>query len=400
MSISILLLCIFSLAFGRIEINNLDLPYMPDEYIITYHENTTHEEAASHWALMESFGISFIHKYAAGFHTGFAAKITDKKVLSALQDDPLVLAIDTNGFAEAYQACGHEQKTTPSWGLARTSHFGPVGDGFVENYRYSASQTGRGVSVYVIDTGIMETHQDFGGRAVWGVAYADGTRVDGNGHGTHCAGTVGGTIHGIAKEATLVAVKVLGAGGGGTWADVIAGVDYVSTNGVPGKAVASMSLGGSGSNVGLTNAINNLVTGRGIPCVVAAGNSNDDACRYTPAGIPATVSVAASEMAGFAPNEFDNRASFSNYGRCTHLFAPGRDITSAWIGSNTATNTISGTSMACPHVAGYVAGLLSEDPTLKPDAIKARLQADGLNGIVQNIGTGTPNELLHNTCRQ
>jgi len=389
------------LAFGRLEIANLDLPHVPDSYIITYHTNTTHEEAASHWALMESSGITIVHKYAAGFHTGFSAEITDEKVLAALQEDPLVLAIEANGFAYAIQQpCETLQTPVTSWGLARLSHEGDVSRGLSLRYRFSEKHNGRGVEVFVIDTGIMTTHVDFGGRARWGIAYADGGRQDdGNGHGTHCAGTVGGTIHGVAKFATLVAVKVLSAAGSGTWADVIAGVDYVTNNGRPGYAVASMSLGGSGSNTGLTNAVNAAVSS-GIPVVVAAGNSNANACGYTPSGIASAISVCASEIAGFEPDEFDNRASFSNFGTCTDIFAPGRDIISTWIGSNTATNMISGTSMACPHVAGYVAGLLSEDPTRRPDDVLALLQQQSQRDLITNPGTGTPNLLLHNLCRE
>jgi subtilisin family serine protease len=395
-----LLLSLLTLAFGRLEIANLDLPHVTDSYIITYHTNTTHEEAARHWALMESSGITIVHKYAASFHTGFSAEITDEKVLSALQEDPLVLAIEANGFAYAIQQpCETLQSASPSWGLARVSHEGSVSGGVKQQYRYSQKNTGLGVEVYVIDTGIMTTHNDFQGRAKWGIAFADGGRQDdGNGHGTHCAGTVGGILHGVAKDATLVAVKVLSAAGSGTWQDVIAGVDYVTNNGRPGFAVASMSLGGSGSNIGLTNAVNAAVSS-GIPVVVAAGNSNANACNYTPSGITSTISVCASEIAGFEPTEFDGRSSFSNWGTCTDIFAPGRDITSAWIGSNSATNMISGTSMACPHVAGYVAGLLSEDSNRRPDDINALLVEHGQKDLITNPGTGSPNLLLHNQCQ-
>jgi len=372
---------------------------MPDEYIITYHENTTDDQATAHWSLMDSVGIEFIHKYNQGAHKGFAAKITNKKVLSALQEDPLVAAMQVNGFAYANQhTCNVVQNNCPSWGLARLSHEGDVSRGLINNMRHSSSHTGNGVNVYVIDTGINVNHVDFGGRAKWGVAYADGgTQVDGNGHGTHCAGTVGGSTYGVAKQANLIAVKVLGASGGGTWADVVAGVDYCGNQGPPGRAVGSMSLGGSGSNPALTSAINACVN-KGIPVVVAAGNSNGNACSYTPSGIPSVISVGSCEIAGFEPDEFDSRSSFSNWGTCVHVFAPGRDITSAWIGSNTASSTISGTSMACPHVAGYAATLLSHDPTLSPQAIKDIIQSTAQKDLIANPGTGSPNLLLHNQC--
>jgi subtilisin family serine protease len=398
----ILLLSLLTLAFGRVEIANLDLPHVLNSYIITYHTNTTHEEAARHWSLIESHGITIKHKYALGSFTGFSAEITDEEVLSALKEDPLVFAIDANGFAytQQQQPCETLQSATPSWGLARISHEGDVAGGIKNDYRHSGKHDGNGVEVFVIDTGIMTTHHDFQGRAKWGIAYADGgTENDGNGHGTHCAGTVGGRLHGVAKGAILVAVKVLSASGGGTWEDVVAGVTWSCNNGVVGKAVLSMSLGGSGSNAALTGAINSCVD-KGIPCVVAAGNSNADACRYTPSGIASAISVCSSEIAGFEPNEFDSRSSFSNWGTCTDIFAPGRDITSTWIGSDTATNMISGTSMACPHVAGYVAGLLAEDSSRRPQEILTLLQSHGQKGLVSNPGTGSPNLLLHNQCHQ
>jgi len=399
MSVVLVISLLLSLAFGLVEIENLDQPYMPDEYIITYHTNTTEDQASAHWALMATVGVEFIHNYNQGSHKGFAAKITDQKVISALQEDPLVAAMQVNGFAHINQhSCNLVQNNCPSWGLARVSHEGDVSRGLINNMRHSSSHTGQGVDIYIIDTGILTTHSDFGGRARWGLALADGgTQVDGNGHGTHCAGTAAGNTYGIAKLAHLVAVKVLGASGGGTWADVVAGVDYCGNNGVPGRAVGSMSLGGSGQNAALTSAINACVD-KGIPIIVAAGNSNGNACSYTPSGIPSVLSVGSSEIAGFEPNEFDSRSSFSNWGTCVHVFAPGRDITSAWIGSNTASSTISGTSMACPHVAGYAATLLSHDPTLSPQGIKDLIQSTAQKDLISNPGTGSPNLLLHNQC--
>jgi subtilisin family serine protease len=310
----------------------------------------------------------------------------------------LVAAIQVNGFAEANAAppCDVVQAAAPSWGLARLSHVGDLSRGLEMNMRHnSKDHDGAGVDIYIIDTGIMITHDDFGGRARWGRAFADGgSEDDRNGHGTHCAGTAAGTRYGVAKAAGLVAVKVLSASGGGTWADVVAGVDYLATNGVSGKAVGSMSLGGSGSNAALTSAINNCVVTQGIPVVVAAGNSAADACRYTPAGIPSVISVGATEIAGFEPDEFDNRASFSNWGTCVHIFAPGRDITSSWIGSNSATNMISGTSMACPHVAGYAATLLSSQDGMSPQELKDLIQQTSQQDIIANPGTGSPNYLI------
>jgi len=397
-------LSLISLAFGlRLEIENLDQPYIPDEYIITYHLNTTVDQASSHWDLMDSVGIEFIHKYNAGYHKGFAAKITDAKIVTALQEDPLVMAIQVNGLASIQQhSCNNNQDPCPSWGLARLSHRGPLNTKPLTNvYKHSDTHSGEGVDIYIIDTGIQIQHTDFEGRARWGASFADGGSLDDrNGHGTHCAGTAAGLTFGVAKKANLVAVKVLSASGGGAWADVIAGVNHLANNGAPGKSVGSMSLGGGGSNTGLTTAIQNCIKNMGIPIVVAAGNSNADACGFTPAGIDGVISVGATERAGVLPNpEFDNRASFSNYGaRCVHIMAPGRDITSSWIGSsNRETNTISGTSMACPHVAGYAAALLSSETVIPPEELLKQIQETAQKVGITNLN-GSPDLLLSNTC--
>jgi len=392
----ILLLSLLSLAFGRVEIVDAEFPHVEDEYIITYYTNTTHDIATQHWALMESLGVALKSKYSAGSHTGFAAKITDKKVLAALQEDPLVEFIQVNGYAYALQTCSASQPEAP-WGTARTSHLGDLSRGLTLRYAHSSSG-GNGVSVFIIDTGILTSHEDFGGRTSTGISF-NGANRDGNGHGTHCAGTVAGKVNGIAKAATVVPVKVLGDGGSGTWDQVMDGVDWVTNNGVVGRAVASMSLGGTGQNPGLTASINALVA-KGIPCVVAAGNSNDDACDYTPAGIPSVISVGATALGGAWPNQNDARSSFSNYGTCVHIFAPGTNIPSAWIPGNDDYNTISGTSMACPHVAGQVAVLLSENNyNLTPAAIKKMLQDRSQKDFILNVGTGSPNFLLYNGCQ-
>jgi subtilisin family serine protease len=401
MTIALILLSLLSLSLGFVDVTNREYPHVPDEYLITYHLNTTEDDAKAHWGLMATRGVEFIHQYNVGFMKGFAARITDQSVIEQLQHEPIVMAIEMNGIVELFQkTCTGITPTAASWGLARISFDGDVSAGLREAFYYdTGAYSGAGTTVYIIDTGIMETHVDFGGRASWGIAYADGRFADENGHGTHCAGTAVGSSYGVAKAANVVAVKVLGSTGGGTWADVAAGINWVAANGVPFKAVASMSLGGGGSQQLITTAVNNCVA-RGIPVVVAAGNSNADACGYTPSGIPATICVGASEIAGFSPEEFDARASFSNWGRCLHLFAPGRDITSSWIGSNTASYTISGTSMACPHVAGQAACILSSEDNISPQRVKDLLQQTALPDLIANAGTDSPNLLLNNECHR
>jgi subtilisin family serine protease len=395
----LILLSLLSLSLGFVEVTNQQFPHVPDEYIITYHENTTEADAKAHWALMATRGVEFIHRYNVGFHKGFAAKITDQSIIDQIQHEPTVMAIEMNGIVEIYQkTCTGVTPTAASWGLSRISFNGDISTGLRQSFYYDTDKfSGAGTTVYIIDTGILVTHVDFENRASWGIAIAPGGNVDGNGHGTHCAGTAVGRTYGVAKAANVVAVKVLGATGSGTWADVAAGIDWVAANGIPFKSVASLSLGGGGPQQVVTTAVNNAVAS-GISVVVAAGNANSDACGYSPAGIPATICVGASEIAGAEGEEFDARSSFSNYGRCLHIFAPGRDITSAWIGSNTASAINSGTSMACPHVAGQAACILSSEDNISPQRVKDVLQQTSQPDLIANAGLDSPNFLLYNEC--
>ena len=233
------------------------------------------------------------------------------------------------------------------------------------------NQGGEGVDAYVIDTGINVQHVEFEGRASWGVAIADNKYEDGVGHGTHCAGTIGSRTYGIAKKAKLIAVKVLGSDGSGSTSDVIAGVQWAARQAtakaiaaanelaLTGKtkhkgSVANMSLGG-GKSPSLDLAVNRAVD-TGLHFAVAAGNDNSDACNYSPAAAEKAITVGASTLA-------DERAYFSNWGKCIDVFGPGLNILSTWIGSSSATNTISGTSMASPHTAGLLAYFLSIYPS-------------------------------------
>ena len=210
--------------------------------------------------------------------------------------------------------------------------------------------------------------------------------TDGNGHGTHCAGTVAGSTYGVAKAAKLVAVKVLGADGGGTTSGVISGIQWVGTN-APAKSVLSMSLGGGASSA-LNTAVRNTIA-KGVTVVVAAGNDGANAANYSPASEPLAITVGAIDIN-------DNRASFSNYGSVVDIFAPGVNVLSSWIGSNSATNTISGTSMACPHVAGLAAYLIALEGLSTPAAVQSRIKALGTSGKVISPGSGSPNLIAYN----
>ncbi|MDT7582143.1 MAG: hypothetical protein QOK35_3407, partial [Pseudonocardiales bacterium] len=248
---------------------------------------------------------------------------------------------------------------------------------------------GIGVNAYVIDTGVLGTHNDFGGRVRSGyTAINDGRgTVDCNGHGTHVAGTIGGTTQGVAKRANLVAVRVLDCGGSGSTSGVIAGVDWAAADHAAGTpAVANLSLGGSTSSA-LDAAVTALVND-GVSVSVAAGNDNTNACTQSPARAPAALTVAASDRS-------DARSSFSNYGTCVDLIAPGSGIVSDWYTSPTATATLSGTSMASPHVAGAAAVLLSQQRGLTPAQVASQLSGSATANVVTNPGTGTPNRLLY-----
>lgn len=261
------------------------------------------------------------------------------------------------------------------------------------NSTYTAPSTGQGVTVYVVDTGIRTTHQEFAGRVVSGYDFVDGDAdpSDCDGHGTHVAGTVMGSTYGVAKAAKVSGIRVLNCFGSGYTSDVIAGLNWIRTNhgsvGAGGPGVVNMSLGGYGYSKGMDDAVNALVNA-GIPVVVAAGNSNDDASFFSPAGIEEAITVAATTTT-------DARASYSNYGSVVDVFAPGSGVISAWYTSNTASATLSGTSMASPHVAGAAALYLSLNPTATPAQVANAITTTATTNVVTNPGAGSPNRLLY-----
>ncbi|MFI6390516.1 S8 family serine peptidase [Nonomuraea sp. NPDC050540] len=313
---------------------------------------------------------------------GFAVNATERQA-RRLAADPAVAYVQQNAVHRASDT----QPNPPSWGLDRIDQRNlPL------NSSYTYGPTGQGVRAYIIDTGIRPSHGDFGGRASIGYdAIGDGQNGnDCNGHGTHVAGTTGGTAHGVAKLVTLVGVRVLNCQGSGTTAQVVAGIDWVTANAVK-PAVANMSLGGS-ANTALDDAVKGSIAS-GVGYAIAAGNGLFglfalDACTQSPARVPEAITVSITNIS-------DTKPSWGNRGPCVDLFAPGYNITSAWNTSDSATNTISGTSMSAPHVAGAAAAYLQGHPTATPQQVRDAIVANSTTGVVRSPGSGSPNRLLY-----
>ncbi|MDC5421528.1 S8 family peptidase [Acinetobacter baumannii] len=297
--------------------------------------------------------------------------------IEAMKKNPHVLSVESDTIVNIDATT----QSNPDWGLDRIDQ-----KALPLNSAYSYLQTGSGTTAYIVDTGILSSHQEFSGRVLSGyTAISDGNgTTDCNGHGTHVAGTVGGTTYGVAKNVNLVPIRILGCDGSGASSNVIAGLDWILKNGKK-PAVVNMSLGGATSS-SLDSAVENLYN-NGYVMVVAAGNSNTDACTSSPARVSKAITVAATDNT-------DTRASYSNYGSCVDIFAPGSQINSSWIGSNTATKILNGTSMATPHVAGVVAEMLQSTPTASPQTISTNLLNQASSNVVKNP-SGSPNRLLY-----
>ncbi|KAF3167545.1 serine protease [Orbilia oligospora] len=345
----------------------------------------------------------FKHSFdIAGTFKGYSGSF-DQDTLDLIRSHPDVEYVEKDSKVWINRDEPSVEKGSP-WGLARISHRESLHFGNFNKYLYS-TDGGEGVNVYVIDTGTNVKHVDFEGRANWGKTIpANDEDLDGNGHGTHCSGTIAGKKYGVAKKASVYAVKVLKSNGSGTMSDVVKGVEWAVTDhlkrsksqkGFKGS-VANMSLGG-GKSTTLDMAVNAAVD-NGVHFAVAAGNDNADACNYSPAAANKAVTVGASTLA-------DARAYFSNHGKCVDIFAPGLNIQSTWIGSDTAVNTISGTSMASPHIAGLLAYFVSLQPAkdsafavgeLTPAALKKSMVSIASPGKLRDLPKETVNLLAFN----
>ena len=331
--------------------------------------------------LTRQYGGKYTETFGAALK-GFVLQAPEDSAI-ALSGDPRVEWVEEDGEVTADVV----QFNPPSWGLDRIDQrFLPLSNSFTYN------RTGAGVNAYVIDTGILFSHVDFGNRAFIGTDTIGGNGIDCNGHGTHVAGTLGGRRYGVAKGVRIFGVRVLNCAGFGTWAGVIAGVNWVTWHRQQppfrnSPAVANMSLGG-GANAAVDAAVVNSIRAR-VTYSIAAGNSNANALFFSPARVAQAITVGATDR-------WDFRAGFSNWGPGLDLFAPGVDITSAWIGPplNNAARTISGTSMAAPHAGGVAAQYLQIFPFATPAQVSAALNANATAGVVINPGPGSPNRLL------
>lgn len=305
---------------------------------------------------------------------GFAVEMSEAAA-QRLSEDFRVAFVEEDGIVTA-----DVTQSGATWGIDRIDQRNrPLSGTYTYNF------TGAGVRAYVIDTGIRTTHNEFGGRASNVFDAFGGSGADCNGHGTHVAGTIGGSTYGVAKSSMPRGVRVLDCNGSGSNSGVISGVDWVRLNFIA-PAVANMSLGGGVSSA-LDTAVNNL-SNAGVPIAVAAGNSNADACGSSPARAANAITVGSTTST-------DARSSFSNFGTCLDLFAPGSSIVSSWFSSNTATATLSGTSMASPHVAGVAALYKQANPSASATTVRNAIVNGATTNVVTGAGTGSPNRLLY-----
>ena len=356
-----------------------DKDRIPDQYIVVFNDWAVGEPGDSSVApgmaetMRNLYGGQVQHTFKHALN-GYAARMTREEALT-LSEDPRVAYVEEDGVVELVAT-----QSPATWGLDRIDQRNrPLSNSYTYNW------TGSGVRVYVIDTGILTGHTQFGGRASNVYDVNGGNGQDCNGHGTHVSGTVGGSTYGVAKGVMLRGVKVFQCGSTTSTSNIIAGVNWVTANRIL-PAVANMSVGGPASS-SMDTAVNNLINS-GVTVAVAAGNSGAVACNYSPARVANAITVGSTTSS-------DARSSFSNYGSCLDIFAPGSSITSAWWTSTTATNTISGTSMASPHVAGAAALYKQAVPSASPATIRNALVNNATTNVITGAGTGSPNRLLY-----
>ena len=392
---------------------SLDLPFagvkiinpnaqdiIADHYIVVFKNGTSAAAINSHKKRIQARHLAdalpehsgFKHEYEHPEFNGYSGHF-NKRTLQEIAKSDEVEYIEAD-VTFTGQAAPATTQTAAPWGLDRMSNLKPrssastYASNKANTFVYSLSYAGAGATVYSIDSGIRISHAEFEGRASWGYnAIAGSPNTDENGHGTHAAGIVAGKTYGVAKKAKIVAVKVLDKGNTGSTTQLTAGLNWIRNNAKPGLSVVTMSICGSNSPT-VNTAVQNLINA-GITVVVASGNNNANASGYSPANVATAITVGAVDT-------YDNEAPFSNFGSAVNLLAPGSLITSAWFASDTASNTMTGTSTATPHVAGLAAYLISQYGKLTPAQMWAKMSSVALNGQMKTMKAGTPNRLAWN----
>jgi subtilisin family serine protease len=354
-----------------------------NSYIVVYKKNlagAAFQGRNAPQGLAQTLGAKVTHTYNHAVH-GFSAHMSEATA-KMLASNPVVAYVEQDAVAHA----DGTQSSPPAWGLNRIDQRNLPLDS-----SYTYQNDGTGVTAYILDSGIRISHQDFGGRASYGYDFVDndGVADDCTGHGTHIAGTVGGGSYGVAKSVGLVAVRVLGCDGTGAYSTIIAGVDWV-TNNHSGPSVANMSLSGP-SSAALNDAVTNSISS-GVVYAVSAGNGNVDACTKSPASDAAAITVG---NVTSTDARYSNSTNGSNFGSCLDIWAPGTSIVSDYATNDTATASMSGTSMAAPHVAGVAAQILAANTSWTPAQVRDAIVADGTVGVLSGTQTGSPNLLLH-----
>ena len=351
---------------------------IPDRYIVSLKDQAAAVDTRA-TDLARTYGgkVRFTYRHVL---RGFSATLTERQA-RRMAADPRVEYVEQVTTAHIAGT-----QTNPPWGLDRVDQRDLPLD-----QRYTYPEGGSTVTVYVLDSGTRMSHQNFTGRITAGPDYIDNDNnpADCHGHGTHVAGTAAGTTHGVAKNARIVPIRVLDCQGSGAWDVIIRGVDWVTANAAK-PAVANMSLGGTGTQTSLENAVKRSIAS-GVTYALAAGNNGADACGFTPARVPEAITVGNSTTT-------DSRytgTGASNYGTCLDIFAPGTSVVSASHNSDTGTATMTGTSMASPHVAGAAALYLAANPSATPQQVRDALVNNAGSGKLSNIGTGSPNRLLY-----
>lgn len=387
-----LIFSVLALATNAAELRTVE-DKIPGEYIVVMKPNATlttmdfHLQTTSSKCQQKKAMYEVEHEYRfLGEFKGYGAKLDEAALADILADDA-VDYVEENARVYASQTC--VRQTTNDWGLTRIPQISRVAS---TAYDYIARNEA-GVTVYIVDSGIRRDHVDFEGRALFGTDTTTATppRTDQNGHGTHVAGTVGGRLYGVAKTVRLVDVRVLDARGSGSTTGIVNGINWLANNCRAGgrTCIANLSLGGPAATA-TDNAVN-AAHANGVLMIVASGNDGQNACNVSPARATQAFTVNAADVN-------DNRATFSNWGACTNLYAPGVNIRSAWHTSTTAVNTISGTSMASPHVAGVAARLLAANPALTPNDLRNQIIQRMSGNVVRNNPTQTPNQYVRLTC--